>query len=358
MTAGRRINWGLGCLLLLAFPFWSGPVIGAAAAAVLALTAPVFVPLLALTHPAQFAAYSGPWVGLLACAPLVAALCVRNPKAARAYPRGPDGRVAGPVRRALMVRRLRQAVLVLTVPGGAALLVLLPRAAELTSALDGHASAQRLAVLILLLMFSAALAGLAAVIAGCRWWDRTFVPVHEAVTEQVVREALAEARAGLRALDKHRAEVDRMIRYLRARQAEVASEREFGRMRQLHWESHQCGTLQREYFQRVLSECRTMRWLAAGTRTSAAPRIIPLRDPRTGRRQRLDAAARDGIRAAGRELEQVRQTMERRADGALLRVNQLNMGTAGLRDQIRDECGPRGWNWYNDRAGARLRESA
>lgn len=50
--------------------------------------------------------------------------------------------------------------------------------------------------------------------------------------------------------------------------------------------------------------------------------------------------------------------MERRADDALLRVHRLNMGTARLRDQIRDECGPRGWNWYHDRAGARLRESA
>jgi hypothetical protein len=353
VASGRRSCTGAGCLIVT-FPLW----IEVAVAAVFTLVAPVLVPLVALTHPAQFAPYAAQWAGFVAFAPLVAALCVRNPKAVRALPRGPDGRVAGPVRRALLVRRLRQILLVLTLPGAAALLALLPGADELTAAMNGDASAQRTAMFVLLRMFLAAVACLAAVIAGCRWWDRTFTPVREVVTEQMVQGALAEARAGLRALDKHRTEVDRMIRCLQARQAAAGSEREFHQMRQLHRESHQCGTVQREYFQTVLSRCHTMRWLVAGTRTSAAPRLIPLRDPHTGRRQRLDAAARAGILAAGRELAEVRQTMEQRADSTLLRVNHLNMGTARLRDQIRDECGPRGWNWYQERAGARLGEPA
>jgi hypothetical protein len=342
----------------MTFPLWLGPVTGAAVAAVFALTAPVLVPLVALTHPAQFAAYSRQWAVFLVLAPLAAALCVRNPKAVRALPRGPDGRVLGPVRRALLIRRLRQILLVLTVPGAAALLALLPGAPELTAALDGHASSQRAAILVLLAMFAAAVAGLAAVIAGCRWWDRTFTPVGEAITEQLVQDTIAEARAGLRALEAHRAEVDRILRHLQTWHAQVASEREFHRMRQLHRESHQCGTLQRDYFQTVLSGCRTMRWLTADARTSAAPRVIPLRNAQTGRRQRLDAAARAGLRAAGRELEQVRQTMEQRADNALVRVNHLNMGTAQLRDQIRDECGSQGWNWYQSHAGTRLGQPA
>jgi hypothetical protein len=355
-----RSRAGLGCLLALTSPFWLGPAAGLAVLAVFALATPVLIPVVALTHPVQFAANGLPWLALLAVAPLLAALCVSNPKAARSLPRGPDGRVPRPVRRALLIRRLRQAMALLTVPGSASLLplLLMPTAPDLIAALDGHAKAQLPVIAVLLAMFAAAVAALAAVIAGCRWWDRRFPPVGEAVSEEVIRETIAEARAGLRALDQHRAEVDRMLRRLQEQQARVASEHQFRQMKQTHRESHQCGTLQRDYFQTVLSTCYTMRWLTAGANATAAHRIIPLRDPRTGRRQRLNGSARASLRAAGDELAQVRQNMEHRADDALLRVHYLNMGTARLRDQIRDECGPQGWNWYQGRAGTRLEQPA
>ncbi len=314
----------------------------------------MFVPLIAVTHPAQFAPARQQWLAFVVLAPLVAALCVRNPAVIDGMPREPNRRLAWPTRRALLARRLRQSLVVLTMPAAAAVVVMQPQAHVLIAAMNGDHASQRPAAFVLLEMTAAAAVTLAVVVAGCRRWDKTFAPLATAVTEKALHQAVSKARHDLRALEAHNAEVEHALQQLHAQLLMATSERDFHQLRQLHRESHQCGTVQRDYFQLVLSGCRTLRWLSAAARTSAVPRVIPLRDAQTGQRQRLDAAARTRMRTAAQEIVELRQTMERRTDAALLRVNQLNMGTAELRDRIRDECGSRGWDWYQERAGARL----
>ena len=317
---------GLGCLFAL-IGFFVVPY------ALAALASPAMVSYLLLTDPRQLHHDQVEWLLMLAAAPLVsyALVVARRKGLTRADAGLAESRVD---RRAIRGRRRVQAVLLLAVTNAATV-------ATLTHGVHPfgrHAFAPTMEILGVTL-----LATVGAIVAF-RGWDRWSPPVGEPVTVAEVRKAATETQRETQFLKAQNQKVERMANAVAKQLRTFQSEARFSTLRSLHFESFSCADIAHGHYRSAQTSSRTMTRLLGRARATCTPRIVPLRNPSTGRRERPD---REGIKAAGADLARFRQELEAEVARGLGYVKTLNLNTAQLRDSIRDGCGAPGRRWYD-----------
>ena len=292
----------------------------------LAVAAPVVVPYLALTDPAQLSHDETAWAISLAVA-VVAAVILPSPPI-----RPVDGLDEPADRRARRVRHLQQSVLLLMTPG---LVGLLAKAVEGTR--DPFSASVTLA--------GSALLTAAAVVGGCRLWNRRFPAIGRAATVEEVEAAVRSVHRQVQNVRAQGDSVEKMLRAVERQMANARREVRFTDMCSTHRTSYRCADLAYANYQSARTSVEALSGLATRARATAALRIRPARDPRTGRRASCDRAAMRGGEA---DLRAAVATLRVDVQQRVGEVTQLNRRTADLRDTIRDCCGHPGRRWYDN----------
>jgi hypothetical protein len=205
----------------------------------------------------------------------------------------------------------------------------------------------------------AALAGVATLVA-IALWDRRPEPV----TLEEVRAAAAEADRALRRVTAENERVRRQAEQVQARVATLRARSanspnhtngqakrtrhnrhqpridvDFQALRMFHRESYQCADTAHMAYQSAQSSLRTMSNVTR--RIRLAPRAwVP-----TGRAAKL---ARAEMRATATRLAASEGILRTRVNQGLGMVQNLNANTSELKHEIRDKCGARGQQWFED----------
>ncbi|OXM64162.1 hypothetical protein [Amycolatopsis vastitatis] len=329
---GRR-KFGCGfwfVALTVGLPFVSG----AAAAVVLALTAPAIVPFLVAADPAQFAEHRTAWWCFFGAAPLVALLLVsRGSPRSRRRRRSPTARQ----RWATVRRALSRAGILLLATNITALVLLLngnvahgPHAAQQTAILFGGSGA----------------AGAVALIAF-RLWDRWFPPGErlKPVTLAAVQAATAEAEQTLRKVRANNHRVDRMAAAVEQQLQAARLNLDFAGLCELHYESRGCADNAYQYYDMSRDVARGLAGIVVRARATVTMRVRSEVNPATGRRERPNRSA---MTAAATSLALTRSRISDEVGKGLTMVKNLNARTADLKFSIRDDCGARGQRWFED----------
>jgi len=339
--ARKNGSSGCGCLLggLLAIPFVAGFATWGIGLIALVMAAPVMVPFLLLKHPAQFHHDRPIWIAVLCAAPLVAFFLAtaRLPRRIRArLKRNADLDYSDPKdRRALRTRHYTQTLLLLAVTSAVGLVML----ARGYTATGPHAFAQTMS------LAGADLVPCVLLPILFRFWDHWSPPIGEAVTVEMVRTAERGVARKLRQVRAQNDAVREMTRQVEEQLAAARQEVGFGALRERHYTSFKCADVAHENYEPTKDSCRFITSIAARARATAAPRVIPLRDPRTGRRARPQQAE---LRTGATTLNDHSRALAAETARGLQCVHTLNLRTGDLRDKIRDTCGPRGQRWYDD----------
>jgi hypothetical protein len=245
-------------------------------------------------------------------------------------------------RRARRVRHLQQSVLLLMTPG---LVGLLAKAVEGTR--DPFSASVTLA--------GSALLTAAAVVGGCRLWNRRFPAIGRAATVEEVEAAVRSVHRQVQNVRAQGASVEKMLRAVEHQMANARREVRFTDMCSTHRTSYRCADLAYANYQSARTSVEALSGLATRARATTAPRIRPARDPRTGRRVPCDRGA---LRGGEADLRAAVATLHVDVQQRVGEVTQLNRRTADLRDTIRDSCGHPGRRWYDDLVERRDRARA
>jgi hypothetical protein len=339
-VARRDDSAGCGCflvLLLFIIPIAVALATWLVGAFALTMAAPAIVPYLLLKDPAEFQHAQTQWLVALAASPVLSYLLAtaRPPGRFRARTaRDPDDSETRADRWARRRRRGLQTILLLSATSATAVVMLLRG----NIAHGPHAFAQTMHLVAAILVTSVLLPLL------FRAWDYWYPPIGEAVTVEAVRKAAHEADRQRRRADAETARLRQMLEQVE-RQLQVTNQQaNFGGMCQVHFESFRCADAAHHHYESVRTSARTLSRLEARARASARPRLVPLREPGTGRRRRPD---RMQMRAATAGLREHRLALNSQAKHGLNDVQTLNGRTAVLRDTIRQACGDRGQQWYD-----------
>ena len=332
---------GCGCALggLLAIPFIAGFAAWGIGLIALVMASPAIVPFLLLKQPAQFHHDRTIWIAALCAAPLVAFFLAtaRLPKRIRVRLKShADLDYSDPKdRRARRIRHCTQTLLLLAVTSAVGLVML----ALGDTATGPHAFAQTMSLV------SAVLVPCVLLPILFRCWDHWSPPIGEAVTVEMVRKAERDVARKLRQVRAQNDAVQAMTRRVEEQLAAARQQVGFAAMREDHYTSFKCADVAHVSYESAKDSCRVMTRLAARTRATATPRIVPLRDPRTGRRTRLQRAE---LRTGATTLSDSSRGLAAETARGLQLVHTLNLRTGDLRDKIRDTCGPRGQRWYDE----------
>jgi len=332
---------GCGCLLgmLLAIPFIAGFAAWGIGLIALIMAAPAVVPFLLLKHPAQFHHDGTMWIVALCAAPLVAFFLAtaRLPRRIQVrLKRHTDLDYSDPRdRRALRIRHYTQTLLLLAVTSTIGLVML----ARGDTATGPHAFAQTMSLVGGVLVPCALLPAL------FRFWDHWSPPVGEAVTVEMVRKAERDVARKLRQVRAQNDAVLAMTRQVEEQLAAARQEVGFAALREKHYTSFKCADVAHGNYESAKDSCRVITRIAARARATATPRVVPLRDPRTGRRTHPQ---RTELRTGATTLSDGSRALAAETARGLQFVHTLNLRTGDLRDKIRDTCGTRGQRWYAD----------
>ncbi len=175
--------------------------------------------------------------------------------------------------------------------------------------------------------------------------DRWFPPGERAepVTVESVRTAAAQADETLRRVRAENKRVSRLARVIEDQLLEARAETDFVSMCDLHHESVGCANGAHRHYRSAGHSLQDMSRILGGVRTALSLRIVPPRNPATGRRERPD---RDELKAAASSLSESRQLLDVEVQRGLTLVRTLNANTSRLKHSIKDNCGERGWQWY------------
>jgi len=340
-VARRDDSAGCGCFLVILLFVVPTVVVLAAwlvGAFALAMAAPAMVPYLLLKDPAQFQQAQTQWLVALAVSPVLSYVLAtaRLPGRFRARTAlaDPDETETRGDRWARRRRQGLQTILLLTSTSVTALVMLLRG----NVAHGPQAFTQTVHLLAAILVTSVLLPLL------FRAWDYWYPPLGEAVTVEAVRNAAHEADRQRRRADTESARLRQMLEQVERQLHDSYQRSNFGGMCQVHFESFRCADAAHHHYESVRTSARTLSRLEARARASARPRLVPLREPGTGRRRRPD---RVQMRAATAGLREHRLALNSQAKHGLNDVQTLNGRTAVLRDTIREVCGERGQQWYD-----------
>jgi hypothetical protein len=339
--ARRNGSPGCGCLLggLLTAQFLAGLAAGGIGLIALIMAAPAIVPFLLLKQPAQFHQDRVVWIVMLCSAPLTAFFL-----ATARLPRRISSRLSGSAdldysnpkdRRALRIRQCTQTLLLLTVTSAVGLVML----ARGDTATGPRAFAQTMSLAYAVMVPCVLLPVL------FRCWDHWSPPIGEAMTVEVVRRAERDVARKLRQVRAQNDAVREMTRQVERQLAAARQEVGFASLRGQHYTSFKCADVAHVHYESAKTSCRFITRIAACTRATAMPRVIPLRDPRTGRRTRPQRAE---LRTGAANLSEGSRALAAETARGLQLVHTLNLRTGDLRDTIRDTCGPQGRRWYDD----------
>jgi hypothetical protein len=341
MMARQNSSAGCGCLMfcLFLFPLAVGLAAWGVGLLAFVMAAPAVVPYLLLTDPAQFHHDQTAWLLALGAAPLLSFVLAagRLPRTSRATTRHlSDSDPSDPVDRwARRKRQFAQTLLLLTATSTTALVMLVrgnvatgTHAFAHTIHLLGATSAM---TVVQLIMF--------------RLWDHWSPPIGEGIGVEAVRAAADGADRQLRQVREQNHQVQQMVRTVEAQLTKARQETGFVTLRDTHHTSFRCADIAHEHYLSVQDSSRAISRIAARARATAMPRVVPLRDPQTGRRKRPDRAL---LRTAEAKLREGKRILDAEGDRGLVLVHTLNQRTGELRDTIRDTCGARGQRWYDD----------
>jgi hypothetical protein len=177
-----------------------------------------------------------------------------------------------------------------------------------------------------------------------RAWDRWSPPLGEPVTVAAVQKVTKDTRKELRKLQDQNRKVEQMAAEIAEQIRAFRSHTQFVAMRNRHFESFSCANVAHGNYRSAQTSSRMITGLVGRAEKTCAPRIIPLRDPQSGRRERPDRA---GLIKSGAELTRACQELDAAVARGLRSVHTLNMSTAELRDLIRDNCGEPGRRWHD-----------
>jgi len=337
---------GCGCLLggLIGFAFLASFMAWGIGLVAVVMAAPAIVPYLLLHQPAQFRHDQTLWIGALCAAPVVAYFIAtaRLPQRVQAKLKTASGLdYSDPKdRRARRNRHFTQTLLLLAVTSSAGLVML--EAGD--TATGKHAFAQTMG-----------LAG--AVLVPCvllpvlfRCWDHWSPPIGVPVTVEMVRRAEKDANWKISQVKAQNEAVRAMIRQVEECLAAARAEVGFRVMREQHFTSFKCADVAHESYESTKDSSRFMATMAARARATAAPRLIPLRDPKSGRRAR---PAQTELRSGATILDERSRALAAETARGREVVHTLNRRTGALRDSIRDTCGTKGQHWYDNLIGRR-----
>lgn len=338
MTSRRQAeSTGCGCLLggvlFLVFGTWGLALLA------FVMASPVIVPYGLLIEPRQFR-HDETWWLLLLCASPVAAYFLAAaplPKRVRARMRedldldwsDPKDRVARWRRRGLQTLLLLAATSLTTlalIAGG-------------DTGTGPHAFRQT-TVLIGVVLVPCVLLPVAF-----RLWDRWSPPIGEAVTVEMIQAAERDVGQEIGRVRAQNAEVRKMLREVEQMLASARQEVGFHARREKHYESFRCADLAHQRYESVKGSWHAMSRMASRARATAAPRLVPLRDPRTGRRV---PAQKQHLRVGAAALSKAGHVLQAETARGLQDVHSLNIRTGDLRDHIRDSYGTRGQRWYDN----------
>jgi hypothetical protein len=337
----RNGSPGCGCLLggLVAFSFLGGFAAGEIGLIALVMAAPAIVPFLLLKAPAEFHHDQAIWIVMLCAAPVTAFFLAtaRLPRRILGWLKvHADLDYSDPEdRRALRIRQYTQTLLLLAVTSAVGLAMLEhgdtatgPRAFAQTMHL---AYAVFVPCVLLPILF--------------RCWDHWSPPVGEAITVEVIRRAERDVTRKLSQVRAQNDAVREMTRQVERQLAAARQEVGFASLREQHHASFKCADVAYVSYESAKSSCRFITRIAVRARATATPRVVPLRDPRTGQRTRPQRAE---LRASATTLSAGSRVLAAETARGLQLVHTLNLRTGDLRDKIRDTCGPRGQRWYVD----------
>ena len=342
---------GCGCVIvaLLGVTFLASVAAWGIEMLAVVMAAPAIVPYLLLNQPEQFHHDQTLWLAALIAAPLVAfgLATTQLPRRARKwlkintdldYSNQKD-------RRARRTRSYVETVLLLTVTTAVGGIMLVTGGTP-------HTFGQLLnrvgIVLVPCLLLPVAF----------RVWDHWSPPLGEPVTVEMVRQAERDADRKLKQVRQQNDAVRQMTRQVEECLAAARHEISFVAMSGQHFTSFKCANVAHGSYESTKDTHHFLAGMAARAKATAAPRLVPLRDPRTGQRMKPPQVE---LRASAAALSGRSKTMAAETARGLQFVHTLNLRTGDLRDTIRDTCGQRGQRWYDDlierRAYARANEA-
>lgn len=178
-----------------------------------------------------------------------------------------------------------------------------------------------------LVMFGPPTVAVALLLLGLRIHDRR--PYREPVTADVVHAAAAHADSILSGLRAETTRMESITEQVSAVLSGTGYQLRFVAMCDLHFESFNCADRMHDQYRSANESARLMADILARCRAQC-------------RRQHGDAA----LAGAGAHLERAVGPLEQLASYGLDRVRTLNSRTADLKYSIRDNCGDRGYRWY------------
>ncbi|KUL32618.1 hypothetical protein [Actinoplanes awajinensis] len=338
-----------GCLPILAL--LASPCL--APYGVAAFATPVLAPYVYLNHPSSFAKDRTVWLVLLAAVPVLAFVLVRwaSPADGRLRGRGdrhpPASRARRPglrARRPHPIRGYLDRIL---------LLVGSTSAVTLCLAWSGHDMYGPLAGVETMILLGAVGGTLIVVLVGIRRWDRPYVAP---VTVEQVRAHNQRARKELRRIRADNERVTRMVAKLEAKLTDAHTRRDFAVLRTMHHESYGCADSVYVHYRSVEESLGLVSQLVRSVRiTGWQPSGVVRRAVNRKARVAFVQLRTETGGLAGTAGE-LRSEWTRNRD----LVQTLNVRTADLKCQIRDECGPAGLRWFealqDRRDAARLAE--
>ena len=300
------------------------------------MAAPAIVPYLLLNQPNLFHRYEVPWLAALIAAPLVASglATVQLPARVRKLLKiNTDLDYSDPKdRRARRTRSYAEAVLLLTATTAVGGIMLVTGGTPHTY---GELLSRVGIVLVPCLLLPVAF----------RVWDHWSPPLGEPVTVEMVRTAERDADRKLKQVRQQNDAVRQMTRQVEECLAAARYEVNFAAMSERHFTSFKCADVAHGNYESTMDAHRFLARMAARAKATAAPRLVPLRDPRTGQRIKPQQAE---LRASAASLSGRSKTLAAETARSLEFVRTLNLRTADLRDTIRDTCGQRGQRWYDE----------
>ena len=331
---GCLIGALLGAGLLLSLAAWGIEILA------VVMAAPAIVPYLLLKQPAQFHHDETMWLAALIAAPVVAYLLATAQLPRRAKTKlkiSTDLDDAGDPsdRKARRTRRYVQTATLLAVTTVTGLVMLA----------HGYTATGKDAFGELVKMVSVVLVPCLLLPIAFRLWDHWSPPLGAPVTVEMVRCAERDADKKLKQLRQQNDAVRQMTRQVEECLAQARHQIVFAAMCEQHFTSFKCADLAHENYESTKDSHRFLAGIAARARATAAPRLVPLRDPQTGRRVKPQQTV---LKTGAATLTARSQALAAERARGLQFVHTLNVRTGDLRDTIRDTCGRRGERWYDD----------